>query len=181
MQSDGLSHRFFHNMKAPATPKRPIDVYFDKYNEYHTNPVNRVINYICIPVISFSIMAFVWSLPFPDLAFLGDKKGFLNWGSFFIAFTIYYYQRLSPILSYLMLLVVAAFAYCIVQLEYWQQAGGMVLPQVCIVLFVAANILQLIGYKLEGKKPMLFFDFKFLLISPLWLLSLILKKFNIKY
>lgn len=168
-------------MKAPATPKRPIDVYFDKYNEYHTNPVNRIINYICIPVISFAILGFVWSLPFPHLEFLGRYNGFLNWGSFLIAFTIYYYQRLSPLLSYLMLLVVFAFAYCIVQLEYWQQAGGMVLPQVCVILFVAANILQLIGYKLEGKKPMLFFDFKFLLISPLWLLSLILKKFNIKY
>ncbi len=168
-------------MKAPATPKRELHIYFAQYDAYYTNPVNRVIGYICIPVISFSIMAFVWSLPFPDLAFLGDKKGFLNWGSFFIAFTIYYYQRLSPILSYLMLLVVGVFAYFIVQLEYWQQAGGMPLPQVCVILFVAANILQFIGNKLEGKKPMLFLDFKFLLISPLWLLSLILKKFNIKY
>lgn len=168
-------------MKAPATPKRQLDVYFDKYDAYYTNPVNRIIGYICIPVISFSILAFVWSLPFPDLAFLGKNKSYLNWGSFFIAFTIYYYQRLSPILSYLMILVVFGFAYCIVQLEYWQQAGGMVLPQVCVILFVAANILQFIGYKLEGKKQALFFDFKFLLISPLWLLRLILKKFNIKY
>ena len=168
-------------MKAPTPPKRPIDVYFDKYNEYHTNPVNRIINYICIPVISFSILAFVWSLPFPKLEFLGRYNGYLNWGSFLIAFTIYYYQRLSPILSYLMLLVVFGFAYLIIQLETWQKSGGMVLPQVCVILFVVANIMQLIGYKLEGKKPMLFFDFKFLLISPLWLLSLILKKFNIKY
>lgn len=177
------SHRFFYNMKAktPATPKHPLDVYFAKYDAYYTNPVNRIIGYISIPVVTFSILAFVWSLPFPDLAFLGSKKGFLNWGSFLIAFTIYYYQRLSPILSYLMLLVIAAFAYGIVQLEYWQQAGGMPLPQVCLVLFVVANLLQFIGNKLEGKKPMLFLDFKFLLLSPLWLLSLILKKFNIKY
>ena len=168
-------------MKATTPPKRPIDVYFDKYNEYHTNQVNRIISYICIPVISFSILAFVWSLPFPDLDFLGKNKSFLNWGSFLIAFTIYYYQRLSPILSYMMILVVFGFSYGIIQLEHWQKAGGMVLPQVCVILFVAANILQLIGYKLEGKKTVLFFDFKFLLLSPLWVLSLILKKFNIKY
>ncbi len=168
-------------MKTQPTPQRAIEIYFAKYNEYHTNPVNRIINYICIPVITFSVVGFVWSLPFMHLNFLGVKDGFLNWASFLIAFSIYYYYRMSPILSYFMLLVVFAFAYCIVQLEYWQKAGGMVLPQLCIVLFVISNILQLIGYKLEGKKPMLFFDFKFLLISPLWLISLILKRFNIKY
>lgn len=168
-------------MKTQPTPQRPIDVYFAKYNEYHTNPVNRIINYICIPVITFSIVGFVWSLPFINISFLGVKDGFLNWASFLIAFSIYYYYRASPILSFCMFLIVFAFAYGIVQLEYWQKAGGMVLPQVCIVLFVTANILQLIGYKLEGKKPMLFWDFKFLLISPIWLMSLILKKFGVKY
>ena len=171
----------FHTMANQKTEKRPIDIYFDKYNEYHTNPVNRIINYICIPVIVFSVLGFVWSLPFPHLGFLGKYNGYLNWASFLIAFSVYYYQRLSPILSYLMLLVIFGFTYGIIQLEAWQKAGGMVLPQICIVLFVTANILQLIGYKLEGKKPMLFFDFKFLLISPLWLLSFILKRFNIKY
>jgi uncharacterized membrane protein YGL010W len=168
-------------MKTQPTKERTIDIYFAKYNEYHTNPVNRIINYICIPVITFSVIGFIWSLPFININFLGVKAGFLNWASFLIAFSIYYYYRMSPILSYCMLLVVFAFAYGIVQLEYWQKAGGMVLPQVCIVLFVIANFLQLIGYKLEGKKPMLFFDFKFLLISSLWLLSLILKRFGIKY
>ena len=168
-------------MKTQPTPPRPIDVYFAKYNEYHTNPVNRIINYICIPVIMFSILGFVWSLPFPYLGFLGQYNGFLNWASFLIAFAIYYYQQQSPILSFMALLLVFAFAYGIVQLEAWQKAGGMVLPQVCIILFVAANILQLIGYKLEGKKPMLFWDLKFLLISPLWLMSLILKRFGVKY
>ncbi len=168
-------------MKTSTTPKRPIDIYFDKYDEYHTNPVNRIINYICIPVVSFSIVGFVWSLPFMHLNFLGTYNGIFNWASFLIAFSIYYYYRASPILSYLMLLVIFVFAYSITLLEAWQKAGGMVLPQVCIVLFVAANILQLIGYRLEGKRPMLFFDFKFLLIGPLWLLSLILKRFGVKY
>jgi len=168
-------------MKTQPAPQLSIDIYFAKYNEYHTNPVNRIINYICIPVIMFSVLGFVWSLPFPYLGFLGSYNGFLNWASFLIAFIIYYYQKQSPILSFMALLLVFAFAYGVVQLEAWQKAGGMILPQVCIVLFVTANILQLIGYKLEGKKPMLFFDFMFLLIGPIWLLSLILKRFNIKY
>ena len=129
----------------------------------------------------FSILGFVWSLPFPHLGFLGSYNGMFNWASFLIAFGIYYYYRMSPILSYLMLLVIFAFAYVISLLEAWQKTGGMVLPQICIVLFVAANILQLIGFKLEGKRPMLIWDFKFLLIGPLWLLSLVLRRFKVKY
>ena len=169
-------------MKTQPTPQRTIDVYFAKYNEYHANRINRIINYICIPVIMFSILGFVWSLPFPHLGFLGSYNGMFTWASFLIAFSIYYYYRQSPILSYVMLLIIFAFAYGVVQLEAWQKAGGMILPQVCIILFVIANILQLIGYKLERKKqPMLFWDFKFLLIGPLWLMSLILKRFKIKY
>lgn len=168
-------------MKTQPTPKRPLDIDFAKYDEYHTHPVNRIINYICIPVISFSILGFVWSLPFPHLGFLGAYNGVFNWASFLIAFSIYYYYRASPLLSYLMLLVLFGFAYGVTLLEARQKTGGMVLPQICIVLFVVGNILQLIGYKLEGKKPMLFFDFKFLLIGPLWLLSLVLRRFNIKY
>jgi uncharacterized membrane protein YGL010W len=67
------------------------------------------------------------------------------------------------------------------QLEAWQKVGGLVLPQICVVGFAVANIFQLIGYRIEGRKPTFNDDFKFLLIGPMWLLSLVLKRFKIKY
>lgn len=168
-------------MKNQKIVKRPIDILIDRYAEFHQKPVNQIINYICIPLISFSILGFVWSIPFPHLNFLGSYNGYLNWASFLIALVIYSYMKLSPIISYIMLLVLFAFAYAIIQLEVWQKVGGPILPQMCVVIFVMASIVQFIGYRIEGKKPNSAENFKFLAIEPLWLLSLILKKFKIKY
>jgi uncharacterized membrane protein YGL010W len=75
--------------KQQQIEMRPVDVLLDEYTLFHTNPTNRVINYFCIPLVSFGILAFVWSIPFPDLAFLGVKKSFLNWASFLVALCNY--------------------------------------------------------------------------------------------
>ena len=49
-----------------------------------------------------------------------------------------------------------------------------------ILIFIVAWIGQFIGHKIEGKKPAFFKDLQFLLIGPLWLLSYIYNKLNIK-
>ncbi len=169
------------NMKNQQTAKRQIDVYLDKYAEYHQNPANRAINYFCVPLVLFSIVGFVWSIPFPHLGFLSSYNGYLNWASFLIAFTIYFYYKLSPLLSYVALLILFGFSYGVIQLQEWQKTGGIVLPQICLLTFVFANIAQLIGYRFEGKKPTILYDFQFMFTGPLWLLSLVLKKIRVKY
>jgi uncharacterized membrane protein YGL010W len=161
--------------------KRPVDIYFDKYAESHQNLTNKSIHWICVPLIVFSLLGLVWAIPFPYIKFLGRYNGFFNWASFLIAFSVYYYYKLSPVLSYLMLLVVFAFSYGIIQLDNWQKVGGLALWLVCLVIFVLAWIGQFIGHKIEGKKPSFLDDIKFLLIGPIWLLHFILKKFSIKY
>ncbi|WP_457128634.1 Mpo1 family 2-hydroxy fatty acid dioxygenase [Mucilaginibacter sp. HD30] len=162
--------------KQPEIAKRPVDVVMDEYASFHTNPTNRIMNYICIPLVSFGILAFVWSIPFPKLEFLGKNQTFINWASFVVASALYYYLRLSPMLSYLMLFLLGVFSYVIVSLEH-----TFVLAQIGLVLFVIGNIGQLIGYKNEGRRPVFAQDFKFMLIAPMWLLSLILKRFKIRY
>ena len=164
--------------KAITKPvdKRPVDLLLEEYASFHTHPTNRLINYLCVPLVSFGVLAFVWSIPFPHLDFLGKYNGFINWASFLVAFVIYYYLRLSPLLSYAILLVLFGLSYSITLLE-----KNFVLAQVGIVLFVIGNIGQLIGYKKEGRKPAFAQDFKFMLVGPMWLLSLLLKKFKIRY
>src|SRR5882757_10768810 len=93
---------------------RPVDVYFAKYAESHQNKTNEAIHFICIPLIVFSLLGLVWSIPFPSLNFLGTYNGVFNWASFLIAFSVYYYLKLSPILSYLMLFVLFGFCYAII-------------------------------------------------------------------
>lgn len=161
--------------------KRPVDVYFDKYAESHQNPTNKLIHWICVPLIVFSLMGLVWAIPFPHIKFLAQYNGFFNWASFLIAFSIYYYYKLSPTLSYLMLLLLFAFSYGIIQLETWQKTGGPMLWQVCLAIFILSWAGQFIGHKIEGKKPSFLDDIKFLLIGPIWLLHFVLKKFSIRY
>jgi uncharacterized membrane protein YGL010W len=167
--------------KSQPTAIRPIDVYFAKYTESHQNPTNKLIHWICVPLIVFSIMGLLWAIPFPYLKFLGFYNGFVNWASFLIAFSIYYYYKLSPVLSYFMLLALMGFSYGVIQLAEWQKAGGPALWLVCSILFVASWVGQFIGHNIEGKKPSFLDDLKFLLIGPIWLLHFILKRLSIKY
>ncbi|MBE7179533.1 MAG: DUF962 domain-containing protein [Mucilaginibacter polytrichastri] len=164
-----------------GSQRKLVDQYFDKYAESHLNPTNKLIHWICVPLIVFSLLGLVWAIPFPHLGFLGKYNGFLNWASFLIAFALYYYYRLSPTLFYGMILVVFAFSFLVVQLEVWEKKGGPALWQSSLVIFVLAWIGQFIGHKIEGKKPSFLDDVKFLLIGPIWLLHFIFKKLNIPY
>ena len=164
-----------------ATPKSELDILFDKYAESHQNPTNKLIHWICVPLIVFSILGLVWTIPFPHLEFLGKFNGFVNWASFLIAFSIYYYYRLSPVMSYFMLLSVFVMSFLIVQLEKVEASGGPAVWLVCAVIFVLAWIGQFIGHKIEGKKPSFLDDVKFLLIGPIWLIHFICNKIGVRY
>ncbi|MEE1945544.1 Mpo1-like protein [Pedobacter sp. KR3-3] len=161
--------------------KRPVDIYFDKYGESHQNHTNELIHWICVPLIVFSLLGLVWQIPFPHLDFLGRYNGYFNWASFLIAFAMYYYFTLSPVLFFLMIWIVGLMSYGIVKLEHWQDAGGPAGWMVFAIIFVVAWIGQFIGHKIEGKKPSFLDDVKFLLIGPIWLLHFVCKKVGLKY
>ncbi|HVV55156.1 MAG TPA: Mpo1-like protein [Mucilaginibacter sp.] len=167
-------------VKAKA-PQRPVDRYFDQYAESHRNPVNKLIHWICVPLIVFSLMGLTWAIPFPHLGFLGSYNGYFNWTSFLIAFSIYFYYRLSPLLSYVMLLLLLLSSYLISLLVDWHNAGGPDLWLISAVIFAAAWVGQFIGHKIEGKKPSFLDDLRFLLIGPIWLIHFIFKRFGIRY
>ncbi len=168
-------------MKVKQEEIRPIDLLFAEYSTYHQNPVNRLLHWIFVPLLLFSIIGLVTAIPFPHLAFLGKYNMFINWFSFLLAGSIYYYLRLSPLLSYLMLFMIGIMYFFIVQLEYIEQGGGPALWQVSLCILAVSLIGKFIGYKIEGKMPPFLSSLKFLFIGPIWLLHLILRKFNLKY
>ncbi|MGV3685302.1 MAG: DUF962 domain-containing protein [Daejeonella sp.] len=168
-------------MKSQPT-RRLVDVYFDKYAESHENPTNKLIHWICVPLIVFSLFGLIWAIPFPHLEFLGKYNGYVNWASFLIAFAVYYYYKLSPVLSYVMLLIIMVFSAGVVSLEKAHRLNGW--PEmwhVCLVIFVVAWMGQFIGHKIEGKKPSFLDDVKFLLIGPIWLVHFVFKRVGIRY
>ena len=160
---------------------KEVDILFLKYASSHQNPINKIIHWICVPLIVFSIVGLVSAIPFPHIGFLGKYNMYINWFSLLLAGTIYYYLKLSPILSYLMLFFFGICYYFVVQLEHLEKAGGPALWQVTLVIFVLSWIGQVMGHKIEGKKPSFIDDLKFLLIGPIWLLHFLLKKLKIRY
>jgi uncharacterized membrane protein YGL010W len=160
-------------------PKRQIDKLFEQYAEYHPN-VNNVIQWICVPLIVFSLLGLAWAIPFPHLDFLGRYNGYLNWASFLIAFSVYFYYKLSPVMSYLMLILIFVVSMGVVQLEQWQLAGGPALGLVCGLIFVLSWLVQFIARGKSGKAGALT-ELKFLFVGPIWLLHLVCKKVGLKY
>ena len=165
-----------------STLRRPVDAYFAKYAESHLHPTNKLIHWIFVPLIVFSLLGLVWAIPFPYLSFLGKANGYINWATFLILFSLWYYLRLSVPLALVMLLTLFVFSAAIVTLEKLHANGGW-LPmwQVCLIIFVLSWAGQFIGHKIEGKKPSFLDDIKFLLIGPIWLWHFIFKKVGIRY
>jgi len=145
-----------------------------------TTPTKPFIGFVCLLLYSV-FLALFGQFRSQHWVFLGEYQGYINWASFFIAFSIYYYYRLSPVLSYVMLLLMFVFSGGIIALEKWEQIGGPAMWQSCLGIFVLAWAGQFIGHKIEGKKPSFFDDLKFLLIGPIWLIHFLFKKAGIKY
>ncbi|WP_353131000.1 hypothetical protein [Parapedobacter pyrenivorans] len=164
-------------------PKREVDRCFETFDQHYQHPINRVIQWIALPVFTFAVLGLVWMVPFPELAFL-KKHGydtFVNWGSFFIAGMVYYYLRLAPTLSYAMLLTVGVFSFFIVQLEYVEQGGGPAVWVVCACLLMTSLLVLYIGKGME-KNAVPFRSFlRFLVMGPLWLWHFVFRKLNIPY
>ena len=170
-------------VKAKSEPVKSgsIEFYFDKFSAAHQDPANIIIHIIFIPLLVFSLFGILWAIPFPYIKFLGQYNADFNWSSFLLAFSIYYYLKLSPVLSYFMLFIMLAYCYLITLLQQWQKAGGPPLGALCGLIFIISCAALYGGYKKEGKKLSFEYRYKNILIAPLFLVHLLVKRFKIKY
>ena len=136
------------------------DQWFDEYGESHRNPVNKLTHWICVPLITFSVLGMLWAIhPWVAMLVVGASLLFYAMLSWQIAAAML-------VVSLVMLLILSMMTYV-----FW--------PSVAI--FVLAWIGQFIGHHIEGKKPSFFKDVQFLLIGPAWLLGFIFRLFGIRY
>ena len=49
---------------------RKIEQLFDEYGESHKNATNKLIHWICVPIIFFSIAGFISLIPAPHFVLL---------------------------------------------------------------------------------------------------------------
>ena len=88
---------------------RTVTQWLDEYGESHRNPVNKLLHWICVPVIVVAVIGLLWSLPVP--AAFSALSPWLNWATLAALLSLVYYCSLSPALALGSLLVfVAMFA-----------------------------------------------------------------------
>lgn len=139
---------------------KTIEQWFEEYGESHQNPLNKLAHWICVPLITFSVLGMLWALH-PAVAMVIA-------GSALVFYALLSWQLAAVMLvqSLLMLWILS------------------LMPQVfwpSVIIFVLAWIGQFIGHHVEGKKPSFFKDVQFLLIGPAWLVGFVFRRLGWPY
>jgi uncharacterized membrane protein YGL010W len=154
---------------------RTVDQWLDEYGASHQNAANKVLHWICVPIIVVSLVGLLWSLPVPQA--LRELSPLANWGTALLVAGVVYYLAMSLTLA----LGMALFVVGVIAAIQWLDALPWPLWALCLALFVVAWIGQFIGHHYEGKRPSFFKDVQFLMIGPLWLMSFVYRKLRIPY
>jgi len=140
---------------------RKVDELFERYGESHRNKVNKAFHWVCVPLITWSVLAALWAWsPVAAWAGIGLALGFYAWLSLPIAAGM-----------------VAVLALMVLPLPLLGSNALMA----AVIVFVLAWIGQFIGHVIEGKKPSFFEDVKFLMVGPAWLLGFVYRRLGIAY
>jgi uncharacterized membrane protein YGL010W len=151
---------------------KTIQQWLDEYAVSHKNPTNKLIHWICVPLIFFSVIGLLYSVELPVTLTTGLN---LNLGMVALVVVVIYYFTLSRSLSLGMLL----FSILCLGVCYEIKHLGLPLWAVCIGVFVLAWIGQFYGHNIEGKKPSFLKDLQYLMIGPAWLMSFVYKRMGI--
>ena len=154
---------------------KTTDDWLDEYAHSHRDDTNKLLHWICIPIIVMSIVGLLWSLPVPET--FRDASPALNWGTVFLMAAVVYYFILSISLA----VGALPFVVLVVAVVAWLDGLGTPLWLTSLCLFVGGWACQFAGHWYEGSRPLFFRDLKFLMIGPLWLIAGIYRRFHIPY
>jgi uncharacterized membrane protein YGL010W len=154
---------------------KTVQQWFDEYGVSHQNKTNKRIHWIMVPVIFFTIVGLLWTIP--KAAWMGQSP-IINWATLAMIPALYFYYTLSVRIMLGMLVFTAV---CLALSYSLALYLPMPLWLFSAVLFAIAWIFQFIGHKIEGAKPSFFEDIQFLLVGPAWLLGFVYQRFGIRY
>ena len=159
---------------------RTTDQWLSEYGESHQNGTNKLLHWVCVPLIMFSLLGLLWSIPVNNLQklFPDSISFFVNWGTLFLVLALLFYLRLS-LAMFLGMLVIAALMVAGIYLVHLYVS--LPLWVFYLAVFAGAWVGQFVGHKIEGKKTSFLKDVQFLLIGPAWLLSFVYKRLGIAY
>lgn len=147
--------------------------WLDAYGESHRDVTNKILHWVCVPLIVLSVVGLLWSLPVPA-AFTSISPA-LTWGTAFMLAAVVYYFIMSLSLGVGMALLSALLLTAIA----WLDTLPVPLAAISVGVFVLAWVGQFIGHRIEGKRPSFFEDMQFLMIGPMWLLAAVYRRLGI--
>ena len=150
---------------------KTIHQWLEEYGVSHQNSTNKIIHWICVPSIFFSVIALLYSVSLHTILFNVP----LTVAHIVLFAVLIYYSLLSIPLGIGMM----AFSLICLTLCNVLSMLGFKLWLVALIVFSFGWIGQFIEHKIEGKKPSFLKDLQFLLIGPAWLMHSIFKKLNI--
>ncbi|MRX28574.1 DUF962 domain-containing protein [Kangiella sp. HZ709] len=141
-----------------------------EYSESHRNPTNKLIHWVCVPVIVWTVIALLWSIPVPEFM---QMNPWLNWASLFMLLAMFFYFTFGFKIFFAMLLMAVGMLWFTAWLS---QATTIPVWQIAVVAFIIAWVGQFIGHHIEGKKPSFMKDVQFLLVGPAWEINYLFRK-----
>ncbi len=154
--------------------RREVERWLGNYSEDHRNPTNVLIHWICVPLILWTVIALLWTLPVPESI---GRAGL--WAGVAMFAAMMFYLRLSRALAIGML---AAFVLLgLITEGLYRVLGPANLMWLALAVFVVAWVAQFVGHHIEGRRPAFFTDLAYLLIGPAWIVAKIMRKLGIAY
>jgi len=135
----------------------------DEYASSHQNKTNKLIHYIAVPIIFWTVTALLWVVKIPyaeNLAIVAT-----------VLLSLYYISKDLVVAIQMIIFSIL----CLLISSYIENQGWPLL-YIAIGLFVVAWVFQFIGHNIEGKKPSFFKDLQFLLIGPAWIVKELFSK-----
>ena len=152
-----------------------IDNWLDRYEQSHKELRNPVVYWAAVPMIVLGTVGLLWSLPVP-VQFV-EISPLLNWGSAFLMATAIYYFIISLSLAIGMLPFLLGMA----AIQLWLAASPWPQFGVSTGLLVAGSVGLGLGRGGPRIVRALARDYQLMMIGPLWLLSVIYKRFHIPF
>lgn len=147
--------------------------WLDSYSQDHQHPINRLLHWICVPLIVWSALALLWTVPVPaSLLHPGA------WAVFAIVLAFAWYWKRSHRLGAALLIALAILA--LVCAWVYVPLGPARMHWLALGVFAIAWIGQFIGHLFEGRRPSFLTDLAYLLVGPAWLMDKLLNRIGLK-
>ncbi len=146
---------------------KKINMWLSEYSKSHQNKTNERIHWFCVPLITYSLLGLLWSIPTPE-AF--HSVAYLNYATLFCAICLFFYLSLGIRVAFFVSIPILFMLWGISIL-----AKGDYLLISSATLFVISWLIQFWGHKIEGRKPSFLKNIFFFLIGPVW----VLRSFNL--